>query len=155
MRIKVYLKDDTKDYLIVKYKNKPKYSFINLTDGYIDDLEFDNISKSLEYLDEQKSNNSIKGYKVIDNDTFLEDGIFIGNYFVPNKNPKRINCTRDELIFDGNKIVGLKKLKFTCDNCSSPMNVIHGPHGYFLGCANWKTSPSCKKNTISLNILDE
>ena len=71
MRIKVYLKDDTKDYLIVKYKNKPKYSFINLTDGYIDDLEFDNISKGLEYLDEQKSNNSIKGYKVIDNDTFL------------------------------------------------------------------------------------
>lgn len=154
MRIKLYLTDSNKDYLLLKHREKSTYSFVNLNDNYIDNLEFEDINKAIEYLDKQKESKEIKGYKIVDDNSFLEDGIFIGNYFVPNNNPKKINCTRDELLFDGNRIIGLKKMKFTCDNCSSPMSVIYGPHGYFIGCKNWKTSDGCKHNTIRLNILD-
>lgn len=154
MRIKIYSKNGNKDYLLLKHRTKPLYSFINLTDSYIDELEFSNTDEAIKYLDSQKTSEEIKDYKIVDDNSFLEDGIFIGNYFVPNKNPKKINCTKDELIFEGTKIVGLKKLKFTCDNCSSPMTVMYGPHGYFIGCRNWKTSDGCKHNTIRLNILD-
>lgn len=140
--------------MLLKHKDKPSYSFINLSDGYIDETIFQDKNQAIEYLDKQKEFGEIKDYKIVDDNTFLEDGIFIGNYFVPNSNPKKINCIRDELIFEGTKIVGLKNLKFTCDNCSSPMTVMYGPHGYFIGCKHWNTSESCKKNTIRLNILD-
>lgn len=154
MRIKVYLKSGIKDVMLLKHKERTEYSFVNLTDGYIDEMTFSSKDNAISFLNSKKESEEIKNYKIVDDGSFLEDGIFIGNYFVPNSNPKKLNCTRDELIFEDNKIVGLKKLKFTCDNCSSPMTVMYGPHGYFVGCKHWNSSESCKKNTIRLNILD-
>ena len=153
MRINIYYKEGKKDFLLLKHQNEDVYSFINLTDSYISDEKYASKEKALECLEIKKINNEIKNYKVVDDNSFLDDGIFIGNYFVPNQNPKKINCTTDELIYDNNKIIGLKELKFTCDNCSTPMVVMYGPHGHFIGCPNWKTSNGCKKNTIKLNIV--
>lgn len=155
VRIKIYTETEHNDILLLKHKNLESYSFINLSKGYIETGSFESTEEAFKYLDREKEKGKIKNYRIVDDDTFLEDGVFIGNYFVPNKNPKKINCCKDDLVYEGKKIVGVKKMKFTCDHCSGPMSVIKGPHGFFLGCLNWKTSPECKKNAISLNILDE
>jgi hypothetical protein len=78
--------------------------------------------------------------------------ILFGDNIIPDKNPKKFECNDDDLIREGYRIIGIKGIKFTCDNCSSPMNVIRGPYGFFIGCHNWKKSDECKKNTITLTI---
>jgi len=80
------------------------------------------------------------------------DEITFGNNVVPDKNPKLFECDKQDLIYEKDRITGIKGIKFTCDNCSSPMNVIYGPHGFFIGCHKWKKSEDCKANTIKLNI---
>jgi hypothetical protein len=84
-----------------------------------------------------------------------DNDILFGNNVVPDKNPKVFECEKDDLIYEKNKIVGIKGIKFTCDNCSSPMNVMHGPYGFFIGCHNWKKSEDCKKCTIKLTIKNK
>lgn len=154
MRIKVYTKDGQKDLLLLKNKQENSYSFVNLNDEYIDSNKFPTKDDAIRYLDEKKASRHLQNYKIVDDKSFLDDGVFIGQYFVPNKNPKKINCKRDDLIFEGPRIIGVKGMKFTCDNCSTPMHVMRGANGFFFGCNHWKTSESCKKNTITLNILD-
>lgn len=80
------------------------------------------------------------------------DDIMFGGNVIPDTNPKVFECDERDLIYEKNRIVGIKGIKFTCDNCSCPMHVLKGQYGFFLGCHSWKTSEACKKNTITLKI---
>lgn len=77
----------------------------------------------------------------------------IGKTKIASKNPKVYICKRSDIILKDNEPV-LKKIRFTCDNCSAPMIIKDGKYGPFLACPNWKKDKKCAENTIKIIVKE-